>query len=145
MPITRAIRFSASAWPTLIQQVDSQSSELNEISQGHGLSLHVGETECCDRKAVMALSVGVVAEETGSRPPSSTGKSNDPGVSGATCLPEQNDQRFGLGHRAGLEHHLEFAAVVAFDDQKIGLALIEHRPGRIAVESDQEFLRVTVP
>jgi hypothetical protein len=26
-----------------------------------------GETECCDRKAVMALLVGVVAEETGSR------------------------------------------------------------------------------
>jgi hypothetical protein len=37
-----------------------------------------GEKECCDRKAFVALSVGVVAEETGSKPPSSMGKNGDP-------------------------------------------------------------------
>ena len=60
-------------------------------------------------------------------------------------LPQQDDQGFGSGHRACLEHHLEFAAVVAFDDQKIGLAFIEPGPRRIALESEQKFLRVAVP
>ena len=123
----------------------SQSSELNEISQGHGLSLHVARQSAATAKPLWPCRlVSWPRKPVQGRPPRRA-KFVTPGVSGATGLPEQNDQRFGLGHRAGLEHHLEFAAVVAFDDQKIGLALIEHRPGRIAVESDQEFLRVTVP
>src|SRR6476646_10276700 len=48
-------------------------------------------------------------------------------------LPQQDDQRLGWGGGARLEHHLEFAAIVAFDDQKLGLALIEDRPRRSAI------------
>jgi hypothetical protein len=39
-----------------------------------------GEKEYCDRKAFVALSVGVVAEETGSKPPPRRAKNDDPGA-----------------------------------------------------------------
>src|SRR4051812_41975460 len=90
-----------------------------------------GEKECCDRKAFVALSVGIVAGETGSKPPPRRAKMKIRGPPDSACLPQQNDQRFGSSHRACLEHHLEFAAVVAFDDQKIRLAFIEPGPRRI--------------
>jgi hypothetical protein len=39
-----------------------------------------GEKEYCNRKAFVALSVGVVAEETGSKPPPRRAKNDDPGA-----------------------------------------------------------------
>src|SRR5215813_4011208 len=75
-------------------------------------------------------------------------KQGDPGPTALDApAPSANheDQWIGLGRRTWLEHYPDFATVVALDDKKIGLAFIEDRPRRGAVERHQDSLRVAVP
>src|SRR5262245_21091905 len=137
------------AWLTLSQQVDARAASLMMNRNDMAKVSTCRDELLYDCKALVALPVGVLAGKGGSTPPTPEGqKQGDPRPTALDApAPSANheDQWIGLGRRTWLEHHPDFAAVVALDDKKIGLAFIEDRPRRGAVERHQDSLRVAVP
>src|SRR5262245_48592657 len=63
----------------------------------------------------------------------------------SAALPDHDDQRSGLVRSTRLQQHLELAAVVLLHDEQVRLALIEGRPGCIALERRQRRALQVVP